>query len=116
MSATRVSSTRSPSCPDARLAAYWKPTAAGYFGRISKERIVQAVREGVSEDAARRSTTTVHPRACGDRWCDSKPTHVRADPRGKDVWISIVAGQGEMQLISQSAFPLTVWDSWASQR
>lgn len=31
------------------MAAYWKPTTAGYFGRVSKERIVQAVREAVSE-------------------------------------------------------------------
>lgn len=34
------------------MAAYWRPTAAGYFGRVSKQRIVQAVREGVSEQAA----------------------------------------------------------------
>ena len=29
-------------------------------------------------------------------------------PRGKDVWISTVAGQGEMPLIEPSASPLTV--------
>jgi ParB family chromosome partitioning protein len=34
------------------MAAYWQPTAAGYFGRVSKERIVQAVREAVSPQAA----------------------------------------------------------------
>jgi ParB family transcriptional regulator, chromosome partitioning protein len=39
------------------MAAYWQPTAATYFGRISKERIIQAVREGVSEDAAKRIAT-----------------------------------------------------------
>jgi ParB family chromosome partitioning protein len=33
------------------MTAYWQPTAS-YFGRISKERIVQAVRDGVSEQAA----------------------------------------------------------------
>lgn len=30
----------------------WTPTAANYFGRVSKERIVEAVREGVSVEAA----------------------------------------------------------------
>jgi ParB family chromosome partitioning protein len=34
------------------MAAYWQPTAARYFGKVSKERIVQAVREGASEKAA----------------------------------------------------------------
>jgi ParB family chromosome partitioning protein len=34
------------------MTAYWQPTAASYFGRVSKERIVQAVREGVSAQAA----------------------------------------------------------------
>jgi ParB family chromosome partitioning protein len=34
------------------MAAYWQPTAEGYFGRVSKERIVQAVREAVSGQAA----------------------------------------------------------------
>jgi ParB family chromosome partitioning protein len=34
------------------MGAYWQPTAASYFARVSKERIVQAVREGVSGQAA----------------------------------------------------------------
>jgi ParB family chromosome partitioning protein len=34
------------------MTAYWQPTAASYFGRVSKERIVQAVRERASEQAA----------------------------------------------------------------
>jgi ParB family chromosome partitioning protein len=34
------------------MATYWQPTAASYFGRVSKERIVEAVRDGVSEQAA----------------------------------------------------------------
>jgi ParB family transcriptional regulator, chromosome partitioning protein len=34
------------------MTAYWQPTAASYFGRVSKERIVQSVREAVSEQAA----------------------------------------------------------------
>jgi ParB family chromosome partitioning protein len=34
------------------MVAYWQPTASSYFGRVSKERIVQAVRESVSEQAA----------------------------------------------------------------
>jgi hypothetical protein len=32
--------------------AYWQPTAASYFNRVSKERIVEVVREGVSAQAA----------------------------------------------------------------
>jgi ParB family transcriptional regulator, chromosome partitioning protein len=36
------------------MTGYWKPTAAGYFGRVSKERIVQAVRESVSEAEAQK--------------------------------------------------------------
>jgi ParB family chromosome partitioning protein len=35
------------------MTAYCKPTAASYFHRVSKERILEAVREGVSEQAAR---------------------------------------------------------------
>jgi ParB family chromosome partitioning protein len=35
------------------MTAYWQPTAASYFGRVSKERIVQAVREAVSDQAAK---------------------------------------------------------------
>jgi ParB family chromosome partitioning protein len=34
------------------MTAYWQPTTASYFGRVSKERIVQAVREAVSDQAA----------------------------------------------------------------
>jgi ParB family transcriptional regulator, chromosome partitioning protein len=34
------------------MKAYWQPTTVSYFGRIGKERIVQAVREGASEQAA----------------------------------------------------------------
>jgi ParB family chromosome partitioning protein len=34
------------------MTSYWQPTATGYFGRVSKERIVQAVREGASNQAA----------------------------------------------------------------
>jgi ParB family transcriptional regulator, chromosome partitioning protein len=35
------------------MTATWSPTVASYFGRVSKERIVEAVREGVSVEAAR---------------------------------------------------------------
>ena len=34
------------------MTAYWQPTAASYFGRVSKERIVQAIRAALSEQAA----------------------------------------------------------------
>jgi ParB family chromosome partitioning protein len=35
------------------MTRYWQPTAGSYFSRVSKERILEAVREGVSEQAAR---------------------------------------------------------------
>jgi ParB family chromosome partitioning protein len=34
------------------MASVWTPTAANYLGRVSKERILEAVREGVSKEAA----------------------------------------------------------------
>jgi ParB family chromosome partitioning protein len=34
------------------MTAYWQPTAASYFSRVSKERIAQAVREAVSGQVA----------------------------------------------------------------
>jgi ParB family chromosome partitioning protein len=34
------------------MVAYWQATASSYFGRVSKERIVQAVRVAVSDQAA----------------------------------------------------------------
>ncbi len=34
------------------MAASWTPTVANYLGRVSKERILEAVREGVSKEAA----------------------------------------------------------------
>lgn len=37
---------------DYDMASVWTPTAANYLGRISKERILEAVREGVSKEAA----------------------------------------------------------------
>lgn len=33
------------------MTAYWQPTAASYFGRVSKEPIVQVMRDGVSPQA-----------------------------------------------------------------
>ena len=34
------------------MTAYWQPLAASYLDRVSKEWIIQAVREGASEQAA----------------------------------------------------------------
>ena len=34
------------------MAQHWTPTAANYLGRVSKERILEAVREGASKEAA----------------------------------------------------------------
>ena len=35
------------------MTGYWSPTAESYFGRVPKSRILEAVTEAVSEDAAR---------------------------------------------------------------
>ena len=35
------------------MSRYWQPTVANYLGRVSKERILEAVREGAGEDSAR---------------------------------------------------------------
>jgi ParB family chromosome partitioning protein len=37
---------------DYDMASVWTPTAANYLGRVSKDRILEAVREGVSKEAA----------------------------------------------------------------
>ena len=34
------------------MTAYWQPTAESYLGRVAKERIIEAVHEGVTEAAA----------------------------------------------------------------
>jgi ParB family chromosome partitioning protein len=36
------------------MAAHWRPTVRSYLGRVTKGRIMDAVREGVSEEAAER--------------------------------------------------------------
>lgn len=36
------------------MSAYWQPSVTNYFGRVSKERILEAVRDGVSVEAAKR--------------------------------------------------------------
>jgi len=36
------------------MTAFWSPTARSYFGRVSKARILEAVREAVSDDAAKQ--------------------------------------------------------------
>jgi ParB family chromosome partitioning protein len=36
------------------MSRYWQPTAAGYFSRMSKERILGAVREAAGDEAANR--------------------------------------------------------------
>ncbi len=36
------------------MTTYWQPTEANYWGRVSKERILQAVREAASDQAAQK--------------------------------------------------------------
>jgi ParB family transcriptional regulator, chromosome partitioning protein len=43
------------------MAAYWQPSAAGYFNRVSKDRIAEAVREGVSAQAAQNIASMKKP-------------------------------------------------------
>jgi ParB family chromosome partitioning protein len=38
------------------MTGYWRPTARSYLGRVTKARILEAVREGVSDEAADRMT------------------------------------------------------------
>lgn len=45
---------RLASALDLDMATYWKPTAEGYLGRVTKPLILEAVREGVSDEAAHR--------------------------------------------------------------
>jgi ParB family transcriptional regulator, chromosome partitioning protein len=39
------------------MTGYWRPTVRTYLGRITKARILEAVREGVSDEAADRMTS-----------------------------------------------------------
>jgi ParB family transcriptional regulator, chromosome partitioning protein len=58
------------------MAATWTPTVASYFGRVSKERILEVVREGVSPEAATNIATlkkqamaeTAEQRLAGTGW------------------------------------------------
>jgi ParB family transcriptional regulator, chromosome partitioning protein len=43
------------------MTAYWQPSAAGYFNRVSKDRIAEAVREGVSVQAAQNIASMKKP-------------------------------------------------------
>lgn len=43
------------------MAASWQPTVAGYLGRVTKARILEAVREGVSPEAAERIARAKKP-------------------------------------------------------
>ncbi len=36
------------------MTGYWRPTVRSYLGRVTKARILEAVREGVGEEAAER--------------------------------------------------------------
>jgi ParB family transcriptional regulator, chromosome partitioning protein len=38
------------------MTGYWRPTVRSYLGRVTKARILEAVREGVSAEAAERLT------------------------------------------------------------
>jgi len=43
------------------MTGYWRPTVRTYFGRITKARILEAVREGVSHEAADRMAEMKKP-------------------------------------------------------
>lgn len=42
---------------NADMTMFWEPTAKNYLGRVSKERILEAVREGISKEAAENLAT-----------------------------------------------------------
>ena len=43
------------------MTGYWRPTVRSYFGRVTKARILEAVREGVSHEAADRMADMKKP-------------------------------------------------------
>jgi ParB family chromosome partitioning protein len=43
------------------MTALWSPTVASYLGRVTKPQIIEAVRDGVSEEAAQRLTDLKKP-------------------------------------------------------
>lgn len=43
------------------MTAYWQPSAVGYFNRVSKDRIAEAVRQGVSAQAAQNIASMKKP-------------------------------------------------------
>lgn len=43
------------------MTAYWQPSAANYLGRVSKEHILEAVREGASENQLKATATFKKP-------------------------------------------------------
>ncbi len=69
------------------MTAYWQPSAAGYFNRVSKDRIAEAVREGVSAQAAQNIAGMKKPAMAeaaeavlkGKGWL---PVLLRATPQG----------------------------------
>ena len=67
------------------MADYWQPTAEGYFGRVSKELILDAVREGVGYRAAAKIAAL------------KKDDHGRAAPR------ELLAGKGWLPAILREA-------------
>ena len=49
------------------MTGYWRPTVQNYFGRVTKAGILEAVREGVSEEAADRLSGMKKGRDGGSR-------------------------------------------------
>jgi ParB family chromosome partitioning protein len=70
---------------DLDMARWWRPTAASYLGRVSKARILEAVSEGVSPEAAenlaklKKDALVAHAeeRLAGTRWL---PAILRSPP------------------------------------
>jgi ParB family chromosome partitioning protein len=72
------------------MAAHWQPTPENYLGRVSKDRILDAVREGVSKDAADNLATlkkeamakAAAERLAGKGWL---PAILRNEPASETV-------------------------------
>jgi ParB family chromosome partitioning protein len=77
---------------DLDMAGWWQPTAQSYLGRVSKARILEAVREGVSPQAAdnlaklKKDALIAHAeeRLAGKRWLPAPlrpPVTTKAEPQ-----------------------------------
>lgn len=91
------------------MARYWSPTARNYFGRVTKDRIISAVREAVGVEAAERIASmkkdamaeAAEQLLIGTGWL---PTMMRASIAGS--MLDIEASQSDTTLVDEGAYNL----------